>query len=69
MSMFDAETSETVAFEELIGNHGGLGNPRQEPFVFHPATLQFRATPVVSAAAVHRVLKSWVPEDATRTPP
>jgi hypothetical protein len=64
MSMFDAETGETAAFEELIGNHGGLGGPQQEPFVFHPAALPFPSEPVVGAAALHLVLKSWVPEDA-----
>jgi len=67
MSMFDPDTGETAAFEELIGNHGGLGGPQQEPFVFHPSELPFPSTPVVGAAAVHLVLKSWVPEDAART--
>ncbi|HYJ12548.1 MAG TPA: alkaline phosphatase family protein, partial [Thermomicrobiales bacterium] len=66
MSMFDPETGETAAFEELIGNHGGLGGPQQEPFVFHPPALQFPTTPVIGAAAVHLILKSWVPEDTTQ---
>ena len=65
MSMFDPVTGETAAFEELIGNHGGLGGPQQEPFVFHPASLRFPTDPVIGAQAVHHVLKSWVPADAT----
>lgn len=64
MSMFDPQTGVTAAFEELIGNHGGLGGEQQQPFVFHPGALPFPTTPVVGAAAVHHVLKSWVPEDA-----
>ncbi len=68
MSMFDPATGETAAFEELIGNHGGLGGEQQQPFVFHPSSLEFPATPVVGAAAVHQVLKAWVPEDANTHP-
>ena len=66
MSMFEPAGGTTAAFEELIGNHGGLGGEQQQPFVFHPATLPFPDTPVVGAGAIHQVLKSWVPEDATR---
>ncbi len=60
MSMFNPETGETAAFEELIGNHGGLGGDQQRPFVLHPVELPFPAEPVIGAAALHHVFKDWV---------
>ncbi len=62
MSMTDTVTGEVAAFEELVGSHGGLGGPQTEPFVLYPASLP--AGPdgqIVGAAALHRVLKTWVP--------
>ncbi|MCO5220416.1 MAG: alkaline phosphatase family protein [Thermomicrobiales bacterium] len=39
-SMFDPETEEVAAFEELVGNHGGLGGPqRRSRLILHPCHL------------------------------
>ena len=56
------DTGEVAAFEELVGCHGGLGGPQTEPFVLFPAELEIDpAEPIVGAAGLHRVLKSWTP--------
>ena len=62
MSMFDPETGEVAAFEELVGCHGGLGGPQTEPFVLHPSELTHDDTsdPIIGAGHLHRILKSWV---------
>ena len=37
MSTYWPETNENAAFEELVGNHGGLGGEQTDPFVLFPA--------------------------------
>ncbi|MGD8622932.1 MAG: phage holin family protein [Anaerolineae bacterium] len=59
-SFYDPETGEGAAFEEQIGFHGGLGGPQTQPFLLFPSILPLPDEPLVGAAAVHRVLKSWV---------
>ncbi len=53
---------EVAAFEELVGSHGGMGGPQSFPFVLHPAALRGPDDPVGGAEEVHRVLKSWLPD-------
>jgi uncharacterized membrane protein YvlD (DUF360 family) len=59
MSMYDTETGEVAAFEELVGCHGGLGGTQTQPFVLHPAQFAAPSEPIVGAAALHQTLKSW----------
>ena len=59
ISMFDAETDEVAAFEELIGSHGGIGGPQTEAFILHPAEWTVDE-PLVGAEAVHRQLRRWL---------
>ncbi|HYI16369.1 MAG TPA: hypothetical protein VEX37_13320, partial [Thermomicrobiales bacterium] len=62
MSMFDAATGDVAAFEELVGCHGGLGGPQTKPFILFPAELNFDPEqPIIGAAELHHVLKSWTP--------
>jgi hypothetical protein len=58
-SEFDADLGEVAAFEELVGSHGGLGGPQNQPFILHPAALEPGPDPIVGAPAVHRQLRSW----------
>lgn len=58
-SLFDPETGEVAAFEELVGSHGGLGGTQTRPFVLYPTVFPAPAGPIVGAPALHRVLKSW----------
>ena len=36
-SLYDADTEEVAAFEELVGCHGGLGGWQTRPLIVHPA--------------------------------
>jgi putative membrane protein len=60
MSAIDPVTGEVPAFEELVGNHGGLGGPQQEPFLLYPARFDAGAGPIVGAGHLHEVLKGWI---------
>jgi hypothetical protein len=60
-SFYDPETNEGAAFEEQIGFHGGMGGPQTQPFLLYPSELPLADEPLIGAAAVHHVLKGWVP--------
>jgi putative membrane protein len=60
ISQFDPETNDVAAFEELVGNHGGLGGWQQRPFVLHPAHFAAPTEPIVGTSELHDLLKSWV---------
>jgi hypothetical protein len=59
-SMFDPETEEVAAFEELVGNHGGLGGPQQRPFILHPAIYDAGTKPIVGAGHLSAIMKRWI---------
>jgi len=59
-SMFDPETEEVAAFEELVGNHGGMGGPQQRPFILHPAIYDAGTEPIVGAAHLSSIMKRWI---------
>lgn len=66
ISMFDVQTGEVAAFEELVGSHGGLGGTQTQPFLLYPAALPHDpTTPIVGAASLHAVLKGWVRDAQT----
>jgi uncharacterized membrane protein YvlD (DUF360 family) len=58
-SFYDPELDEGCAFEELISFHGGLGGPQTRPFILHPIELPVPGEPIIGAASVHGLLKSW----------
>jgi hypothetical protein len=58
-SQFDPDLGEVAAFEELVGSHGGLGGPQNQPFILHPAELDPGPDPIVGAPAVNRRLREW----------
>jgi putative membrane protein len=59
MSLHDELTGEVAAFEELVGCHGGLGGPQTQPFVLYPTEFDPPTEPIIGAAALHDVLKTW----------
>jgi len=63
ISMFDPETNEVAAFEELVGNHGGMGGWQTHPFILHPVELTVPDEPIVGTKAIHTVMKGWVRSD------
>jgi uncharacterized membrane protein YvlD (DUF360 family) len=58
-SFYDPQLDEGCAFEELISFHGGMGGPQTRPFILFPASLPAPHEPLVGAAAVHGLLRSW----------
>ncbi|MGZ4863963.1 MAG: phage holin family protein [Halobacteriota archaeon] len=56
-SVYDPDSDEAAAFEELIGSHGGLGGTQCQPFVMYPAEWDLTQTEIVGAEQLHEVLK------------
>jgi uncharacterized membrane protein YvlD (DUF360 family) len=59
ISLFDTETDEVAAFEELIGSHGGLGGDQTKPFILHPTEWKVDG-PIIGAEDVYRQLRHWL---------
>ena len=60
ISTVDPVTREVPAFEELVGNHGGLGGSQREPFLLYPAVFDPGEEEIVGAGHLHDVLKGWI---------
>jgi uncharacterized membrane protein YvlD (DUF360 family) len=60
ISLYDPETWQVAAFEELVGAHGGLGGPQTRPFLLYPADWQLDLAPLVGAPMVHQQLRRWM---------
>jgi uncharacterized membrane protein YvlD (DUF360 family) len=58
-SFYDPDLDEGCAFEELISFHGGIGGLQTRPFLLYPSHLPLPDEPIVGAAQVHAVLRSW----------
>ena len=59
-SPLDPGTGEVAAYEELVGNHGGLGGWQTQAVLVHPAAWPVDETPLRGADAVHRQLVGWL---------
>jgi putative membrane protein len=59
MSTYWPDTNENAAFEELVGNHGGLGGEQTRPFVLFPSEWELDDTELIGAESVFRNLKRW----------
>ncbi len=59
-SLWDPQTEEVAAFEELVGSHGGLGGEQTKPFILFPADLPSPDEPLHGAEAVHRLFRAWL---------
>ena len=63
ISLYDPETGEIAAFEELIGAHGGLGGAQTRPFLLHPAEWEADLAPLIGAPMVYRQLRRWMEDE------
>lgn len=59
-SLYDPQTGEVAAFEELVGSHGGLGGYQSRPFILFPSDWGIPKENIVGATSVYSLLKSWV---------
>ena len=66
-SPLDAATDEVGAYEELVGNHGGLGGWQTKAVLVHPSTWPVDDAPLAGADAVHRQLVRWLRLAGQRT--
>jgi uncharacterized membrane protein YvlD (DUF360 family) len=60
ISQYDPEMGEVAAFEELIGSHGGLGGPQNEPFILHPIDWELDEDVPLGAPAIYRNVRRWL---------
>ncbi len=60
LSQYDPELGEVAAFEELIGSHGGLGGPQNQPFILHPADWELDEPVPLGAPAIYRNIRRWL---------
>ena len=58
-SLYDPQTDEVAAFEELVGSHGGMGGPQTRAFLLVPSGWESDGE-LVGAAAVHEQLRLWM---------
>ncbi len=65
-SVFDPDSLEVAAFEELVGCHGGVGGWQTEPILVHPAGWPIDE-PLIGAEAVHGQLVGWLENLGHRT--
>ena len=66
-SPLDAATDEVGAYEELVGNHGGLGGWQTQAVLVHPSAWPVDDAPLAGADAVHRQLVRWLRLAGQRT--
>ena len=60
ISQYDPELGEVAAFEELIGSHGGLGGPQNQPFILYPSEWTLDEPVPIGAPAIYRNLRAWL---------
>ena len=60
-SLYDPQTGEVAAFEELVGSHGGLGGEQSKAILVYPSDLEIGNEPIVGAGNLHKIIKKWVP--------
>jgi len=54
-----AAAGSRAAFEELVGNHGGLGGEQTRPFILFPAEWELGEEQLLGAETVYKILKRW----------
>jgi uncharacterized membrane protein YvlD (DUF360 family) len=59
-SLWDEQTGEVAAFEELVGSHGGLGGEQTRPLLLYPASWPVPTDDLVGAEALHQQLRRWL---------
>ncbi len=66
VSMFDPESGEVAAFEELVGSHGGLGGTQTQPFALVPSEWSREADELIGAREMYLQLVDWLVEAGVR---
>ena len=66
-SLYDPATGDVAAFEELVGSHGGLGGPQNQPFLFYPSWLDLDRPPtdLIGAPSIYQTFQAWRKREGT----
>jgi hypothetical protein len=56
------EDGTVAAYEELIGNHGGLGGPQTEPFLLHPVAIKVDGDSIINSDQIYPILRRQRPK-------
>jgi uncharacterized membrane protein YvlD (DUF360 family) len=59
-SLYDPESDEVAAFEELVGSHGGLGGNQTKAFIMFPVEWELTDEEIVGAGELHKQMKGWL---------
>jgi uncharacterized membrane protein YvlD (DUF360 family) len=59
-SLYNPETDEVAAFEELVGSHGGLGGNQTKAFLMFPAEWELQDDDIIGAGELHKQMKYWL---------
>ncbi|KWU53468.1 hypothetical protein AWX17_27385 [Priestia megaterium] len=65
MGRYDADLDEVVAFEELVGSHGGMGGGQTEAVFLHPSNWRVDR-PALRGRDVHDILVGRLAEQGLR---
>ena len=65
ISDFNRNSGEVHAFEELVGNHGGIGGWQTDAILLHPSDLKipksaYSEGKIVDSVNVHKIFKHWL---------
>lgn len=60
------QTGEVPAFEDKLGNHGGLGGWQREAFVLFPSEFTPEVEEIVGAGHLHDLLMQWMAESRAK---
>ncbi len=71
ISDFNPATGEVYAFEELVGNHGGIGGWQTDAILLHPKKLKIsrqylQKGEIVDSASIHRIFVEWLEQAGHR---
>ena len=64
ISGINTSSGEVYAFEELVGNHGGIGGWQTDAMLLHPSALTipkkfYKNGVITDSITIHKILKNW----------
>jgi uncharacterized membrane protein YvlD (DUF360 family) len=67
-SRYFPESGEVVAFEDLVGSHGGLGGDQMNSFVIYPDVWSEPESDISSPIELNRQLRTWIDDEMHHQP-
>lgn len=71
ISSYDPSTGEVHAFEELVGNHGGIGGWQTDALLLHPKSLRIKKRfytdgKLINSTTIHNIFIDWMKDAGQR---